>query len=96
MINKAVIVSGEQQRDSAIHIHVPILPQTPLPSRLSRNTEQSSMCCIVGPCWLSFFFFSKKFIYFNWRLITLQYCIGFAIHQLESATGEKQWLDATK
>ena len=21
-----------------------------------------------------------KFIYFNWRLITLQYCIGFAIH----------------
>ena len=28
-----------------------------------------------------------KFIYFNWRLITLQYCIGFAIHQHESATG---------
>ena len=26
-------------------------------------------------------------IYFNWRLITLQYCIGFAIHQHESATG---------
>ena len=28
-----------------------------------------------------------KFIYFNWRLITLQYCIGFPIHQHESATG---------
>jgi len=28
-----------------------------------------------------------KFIYFNWMLITLQYCIGFAIHQHESATG---------
>ena len=26
-------------------------------------------------------------IYFNWRLITLQYCIGFAIHQHESTTG---------
>ena len=26
-------------------------------------------------------------IYFNWRLITLQYCIGFSIHQHESATG---------
>ena len=26
-------------------------------------------------------FFKYKFIYFNWRLITLQYCIGFAIHQ---------------
>ena len=32
-------------------------------------------------------FFKFKFIYFNWRLITLQYCIGFAIHQHESATG---------
>ena len=28
-----------------------------------------------------------KFIYFNWRLITVQYCIGFAIHQHESAHG---------
>ena len=31
--------------------------------------------------------FLIKFIYFNWKLITLQYCIGFAIHQHESATG---------
>ena len=35
--------------------------------------------------WL--YFFKYKFIYFNWRLITLQYYIGFAIHQHESATG---------
>ena len=33
------------------------------------------------------FFYYYKFIYFNWRLITLQYCIGFAIHQHESTTG---------
>ena len=35
------------------------------------------------------FHFLKKYkcIYFNWRLITLQYCIGFAIHQHESASG---------
>ena len=33
------------------------------------------------------FCFKYKFIYFNWRLITLQYCIGFAIHQHESAKG---------
>ena len=26
-----------------------------------------------------------KFIYFNWRLITLQYCSGFATHSHESA-----------
>ena len=32
-------------------------------------------------------FLKYKFIYFNWRLITLQYCIGFAIHWHESATG---------
>ena len=32
------------------------------------------------------FFLKYKFIYFNWRLITLQYCIDFAIHQHESAT----------
>ena len=30
--------------------------------------------------------FLYKFIYFNWRLVTLQYCIGFAIHRHESAT----------
>ena len=34
-----------------------------------------------------FYFLKYKFIYFNWRLITLQYCIGFAIHQRESTTG---------
>ena len=44
--------------------------------------------------YVHFFFFLAfscsnffKFIYFNWRLITLQYCIGFTIHQHESATG---------
>ena len=34
----------------------------------------------------SLFFY--KFIYFNWRLIALQYCIGSATHQHEPATGE--------
>ena len=34
-----------------------------------------------------FFLSFLKFIYFNWRLITLQYCIAFAIHQHESANG---------
>ena len=36
-----------------IHIYVSILPQTFLPSRLPRNTEQISLCYTVGPCWLS-------------------------------------------
>ena len=50
LLNNIVVISGEQQRDSAIHIHVSILPQTPLPSGLPRNTEQSSLCGTVGPC----------------------------------------------
>ena len=37
---------------------------------------------------LSFiYFFKYKFIYFNWMLITSQYCISFAIHKHESAMG---------
>ena len=47
-----MIVSGGQQRDSAIYIHVSILPQTPQPSRIPQNTEQSSLCYTVGPHWL--------------------------------------------
>ena len=53
LTNNVVIVLGEQQRDSAIYIHVSILPQPPLPSRLPCNIEQSSICYIVGHCWLS-------------------------------------------
>ena len=48
-----VIVSGGQWRDSAIPIHVSILPKSPFLSRLPHNTEQSSLSCTVGPCWLS-------------------------------------------
>ena len=54
-INNNVIVSGGQQKDSAIHIHVSIFPQTPFPSRLPHNIEQSSLCYTTGPCWLSIF-----------------------------------------
>ena len=42
-----VILSGGQHRDSVKHIHVSILPQSPLPSRLPQNTEQDSLCHTV-------------------------------------------------
>ena len=35
----------------------------------------------------SFFHFFKNVNLFDWKLITLQYCIGFAIHWHESTTG---------
>ena len=53
LMNNVVMASSGEQRDSAIHIHVSILPRTPLPSSLSHNVEQSSLYCTVGPCWLS-------------------------------------------
>ena len=39
-INNVVMVSGGQQRGSVTHIHVSILPQTPLPSRLPHDIKQ--------------------------------------------------------
>ena len=64
MVNNAAMVSGGQQRDSAVHIHVSIFPQTPLPSRLPHNIEQTSLLC---PCWLSVLYFFKIYllIYFG-------------------------------
>ena len=44
-------VSGVQQSDSVIHIS--ILFQILFPFGLLQNTEQSSLCYTVGPCWLS-------------------------------------------
>ena len=46
-----MVVSGGQQRDSAIHVS--ILPQTLLPSKLTHNIEQCSLSYTVGLCWLS-------------------------------------------
>ena len=48
-----MLVSGVQQSDSVIHIHVSILFQIRFPFRLLHNIDQSSLCYAVGPCWLS-------------------------------------------
>ena len=52
-INSVVTVSGAQKSNSTIHIHVSILPETPLPSRPTYNVEQSSVCYRVDSYWLS-------------------------------------------
>ena len=48
---------------------------------------QKIVLCFLAIYYYTLNFIFYKFIYFKWRLITLQYCIGFAIHQYESATG---------
>ena len=66
MINNALVISGEQWRDSAICICVSILPQAPVSSRFA-----SYFSLFI------FFRFFFPFIFTSWRLITLQYCSGF-------------------
>ena len=56
-------------------------------SELPRSPEWGVCGLQVFSLFFFFWLFFNMFIYFNWRLITLQYCIGFAIHQHESATG---------
>ena len=63
MVSNVMIISSEQQRDSAIHIHVSILPQIPLPSRLPHNIEKSSLCYTIGPCSTEWFRLE------TWRLV---------------------------
>ena len=48
--SNVVILSGEQWRDSAIHTHVSIPLQTPLPPRPPHNMEQRSLGLTVSPC----------------------------------------------
>ena len=95
-----VIVSGGQQRDSAIRVHVSILPQTSLPSRLPHNIEQNSLCYIVRPCWLSILniaeciwskiiFKGKKRELWCWVLWASQWVICLYQHQTVGQMG--QW-----
>ena len=54
------------------------------------GAKQYHMCCcepFLFTTWSSIFFFFLVFFFFNFYFLTLQYCIGFAIHQHESATG---------
>ena len=55
-ISNIVIASGRQQRDSAMYIHISVLPQITSnipPLRFPHNIEQGSLCYTIGPSWLS-------------------------------------------
>ena len=73
-INNIVIASGRQQRDSAMYIHISMLPQIPsnfLPLRFPHNIEQSSLCYTVGPSWLCIL---------KYNIVTFMY---FKIHKIK-------------
>ena len=53
LINNVLLVSGVQQSDSVIHIHVSILFQILFPFRLLQSIEQSSLCYNSRSCWSS-------------------------------------------
>ena len=49
LISSVVLVSGVQQSDSIVHIHLSILFQILFPFILLKNIEHSSLCYTVGP-----------------------------------------------
>ena len=67
------------------------LKSTRIDSMIGLQVLSSTTCAVVSPFCLqreaAFFFFFLVFFFFNFYFLTLQYCIGFAIHQHESATG---------
>ena len=56
-MNNVVLVSGVQQSVSVTHIYVSMLFQILFSFRLLQNIEHRSLCCTVGPCWLSILFY---------------------------------------
>ena len=48
-----MLVSGVQQSDSVLHVHVSILFQIIFPFRLLHNIDYRSLCYTVGPCQLA-------------------------------------------
>ena len=52
-MNYIVPFLGIQQSDSVLHLQVSLLFHILFPYKLLQNIEQSSLCCTVGPCWLS-------------------------------------------
>ena len=101
-VNNVVIILGEQRRNSAIHVHASILPQTPLPCRLPHNIEQSPVLYSRSLLVILFFFFTflfNNFIYF-WcagplsllRLLSscseqASHCSGFSCCQAQALRG---------
>ena len=90
-----MIVSGLQQSDSVLHIHVSLLFQILFPFGLLHTIEQSSLCYTVGPCWGNTILCSvpqlENQTFWRWKLLPnstgctswrLVLLICFFVHQL--------------
>ena len=56
LIYNVVLVSGVQQSESVIYMYIYeyfFKKNALFHYRLLQDTEYSSLCCMVGPCWLS-------------------------------------------
>ena len=81
-----VRVSGVQQSDSVLHIHVSVIFQILFPFRLLQYIKQSPLCYIVGPYWLS--------ILFIYLFLDFLFCIGgIGINNVVIVSSE-QWRDS--
>ena len=77
-----MIVSCVQQSDSVIHIHVSVIFRILFPFRLLQNIEQSPLCYIVEPCWLS--------ILFIYLFLNVLFCFGgIVINNVVIVSGEQ-------
>ena len=64
-INHVMLVSGIQQSDSIILIHVSILSKILFLYSLFQSIQQSSLCYTLGPCWLSILNLWAVFLFQN-------------------------------
>ena len=79
-VNNVVIILGEQRRNSAIHVHASILPQTPLPCRLPHNIEQSPVLYSRSLLVILFFFLLfYLIILFTFGVLDLYRCSGYSL-----------------
>ena len=77
LITNIMLLSGIQQSDSVIYIHVFILFQTPFSFRLLQNIEQSSLCCTVG---------SRSFSILNIEIQFHSLCLSLPHHPFPLVT----------
>ena len=55
-----MLVSGGQESESVICVHIFILFQILSPCRLLQGIEKNSLCYTVGPCWGICFIYSSE------------------------------------